>query len=126
MDMDIMQFVCAAAYEFLKKHYNEITDTPEELGFKNKTDFLNSVKNNPLDAIWCIREVFTWAMDEDYCTELFIENEEQSVYKATYNGETRYYQLEFNDNYEISEYSPFNEVVKTTKVVEVIEYKSIN
>ena len=124
--MDIKQFVCAAAYEFLKKHYNEITDTPEELGFKNKTDFLNSVKNNPLDAIWCIREVFTWAMDEDYCTELFIENEEQSVYKATYNGETRYYQLEFNDNYEISEYSPFNEVVKTTKMIEVTEYKSIN
>ena len=124
--MDIKQFVCAAAYEFLKKHYNEIKDTPEELGFKNKADFLNSVKNNPLDAIWCIREVFTWAMDEDYCTSLFIENEEQDVYKATYNGETRYYQLEFNDNYEISEYSPFNEVVKTTKVIEVIEYKSIN
>lgn len=124
--MDIKQFVCAAAYEFLKKHYNEITDTPEELGFKNKADLFNSVKNNPLDAIWCIREIFTWAMDEDYCTELFIENEEQSVYKATYNGETRYYQLEFNDNYEISEYSPFNEVEKTTKMIEVTEYKSIN
>lgn len=120
--MDIKQFVCAATYEFLKKHYNEITVTPEELCFKNKTDFLNSVKNNPLDAIWCIREVFTWAMDEDYCTSLFIENEEKSVYKATYNGETRYYQLEFDDNYEVSD---FNEVEKTTKVIEVTEYKSI-
>lgn len=120
--MDIKQFVCAAAYEFLKKHYNEITYTPEELGL-NKTDFLNSVKNNPFDAIWCIREVFTCGMDKDYCTELFIENEEQSVYKATYNGETRYYQLDFDDNYEVSD---FNEVVKTTKMIEVTEYKSIN
>lgn len=121
--MDIKQFVCAAAYEFLKKHYKEMTDTPEELGFKNKTDFLNSVKNEPLDAIWCIREVFTWAMDKDYCTPLFIEDEEQSVYKATYKGETRYYQLDFNDNYEVSD---FNEVEKTTKLIEVVEYKSIN
>jgi hypothetical protein len=121
--MDIKQFVCAAAYEFLKKHYNEIKDTPEELGFKNKADFLNSVKNNHFEAIWCIREVFTWGMDKDYCIELFIENEEQSVYKATYNGETRYYQLDFDDNYEVSD---FNEVVKTTKMIEVTEYKSIN
>lgn len=121
--MDIKQFVCAAAYEFLKKHYNEMTDTPEELGFKNKTDLFNSVKNNPLDAIWCIREVFTWGMNEDYCTPLFIENEEQSVYKATYKGETRYYQLDFDDDYEVSD---FNEVVKTTKMIEVTEYKSIN
>ena len=123
MDMDIKQFVCAAAYEFLKKHYKEMTDTPEGLGFKNKTDFLNSVKNNPIDAIWCIREVFTWAMDEDYCTSLFIENEGQSVYKATYKGETRYYQLDFDDNYEVSD---FNEVEKITKVIEVTEYKQIN
>lgn len=120
--MDIKQFVCAAAYEFLKKHYKEMTDTPEELGFKNKTDLLNSVKNNPLDAIWCIREVFTWGMDKDYCTLLFIENEGQSVYKATYNGETRYYQLVFDVDYEVSD---FSEVEKTTKVIEVIEYKPI-
>jgi hypothetical protein len=121
--MDIKQFVCAAAHEFLKKHYKEITVTLEELCFKNKTDFLNSVKNNPFEAIWCIREIFTWAMNEDYCTLLFIENEEQSVYKATYNGETRYYKLDFDDNYEVSD---FNEVVKTTKLVEVTEYKLIN
>lgn len=120
--MNIKQFVCAAAYDFLKKHYNEITETPEELGFKNKTELFNLVKNNPLDAIWCVREVFTWAMDEDYCTSLFIENEEQSVYKATYNGETRYYQLDFDDYYEVID---FNEVEKTTKLIEVTEYNQL-
>ena len=32
------------------------------------------------------------------------------------------YQLDFDDGYEVSD---FNEVVKTTKMIEVIEYKSI-
>lgn len=120
--MDIKQFVCAAAYEFLKKHYNEITDTPEELGFKNKTDLFNSVKNNPLDAIWCIRDVFTWGMDEDYCAKLFIENEEEDIYKATLNGETRYYCLQFNVDYEVVD---FSEVKKVTKVIEVTEWEMV-
>ena len=119
--MDIKQFVCAAAYEFLEKHYNELKETPEDLEFKSKEDLFECVKNNPLDAIWCITEIFTTReMGTDYCSQLFIENEEEDIYKATLNGETRYYQLKFDETY----YSiiDFVEVKKHTKLVPVVSW----
>ena len=120
--MDIKQFVCAAAYEFLKNHYGELNNTPEDLGFKSKEDLFECVKNNPLDAIWCIREIFTCEMGTtDYCSQLFIENEEEDIYKATLNGKTRYYQLEFDKKF-LNEVTDFVEVKKHTKLVPVITW----
>ena len=116
--MDIKQFVCAAAYEFLENHYSELTQTPEELEFKSKEDLFECVKNNPLDAIWCIREIFTCDMGTDYCSQLFIENEEEDIYKATLNGETRYYQLKFDEKF-FYKVIDFVEVKKHTKLVPV-------
>lgn len=119
--MDIKQFVCAVAYEFLENHYNELKETPENLGFDSKEDMFECVKNNPLDAIWCIREIFTSDMGTDYCSQLFIENEEEDIYKATLNGETRYYQLEFDEKY-LNEVIDFVEVKKHTKLVPVVSW----
>ena len=123
--MDIKQFVCAAAYDFLEKHYNELKETPEDLGFKNKEDLFECVKNDPLDAIWCIREIFTCDMGTDYCSQLFIENEEEDIYKATINGETRYYQLEFDETY-LNKVIDFIEVKKRTKLVPVMYWTPMN
>lgn len=116
--MDIKQFVCEAAYEFLKNHYSELRQTPEELEFESKEDLFECVKNNPIDAIYCIREIFTCEMGTDYCSQIFIENEEEDIYKATLNGETRYYQLKFDKNsfYKVID---FVEVKKHTKLVPV-------
>ena len=119
--MDIKQFVCAAAYEFLENHYNELRERPEDLGFKSKEDLFECVKNDPLDAIWCIREIFTCEMDMDYCSQLFIENEEEDIYKATLNGETRYYQLEFDETH-FNKVIDFVEVKKHTKLVPVVTW----
>ena len=119
--MDIKQFVCAAAYELLKNHYSELKDTPEDLGFKSKADLFECVKNNPLDAIWCIREIFTAEMGTDYCSQLFIENEEEDIYKASLNGKTRYYQLKFDEKF-LNEVTDFVEVKKHTKLVPVITW----
>lgn len=119
--MNIKQFVCAAAYEFLEKHYNELRTTPEDLGFKSKKDLFECVKNDPFDAIWCIREIFTCEMGTDYCSQLFIENEEEDIYKATLNGETRYYQLEFDERY-LNSVIDFVEVKKHTKLVPVVSW----
>ena len=116
--MDIKQFVCEAAYEFLKNHYSELTQTPEELEFKSKEDLFECVKYNPLDAIWCIREIFTCDMRTDYCSQLFIENEDEDIYKATLNGETRYYQLKFDEKF-FYKVIDFVEVKKHTKLVPV-------
>ena len=123
--MDIKQFVCATAYEFLEKHYNELRETPENLGFKSKEDLFECVKNNPLDAIWCIREIFTCDMGTDYCSQLFIENEEEDIYKATLNGETRYYQLEFDETY-LNKVIDFIEVKKHTKLIPVVYWTPMN
>jgi hypothetical protein len=119
--MNIYQFVCAAAYEFLENHYSELKERPEDLGFKSKEDLFECVKNDPLDAIWCIREIFTNNMGTDYCSQLFIENEDEDIYKATLNGETRYYQLEFDEN-SLFEVINFVEVKKHTKLVPVVSW----
>ena len=123
--MGIYQFVCAAAYEFLEKHYNELRERPEDLGFESKEDLFDRVKNDPIDAIWCIREIFTIGMGTDYCSQLFIENEEEDIYKATLNGETRYYQLEFNETH-FDEVVDFIEVKKHTKLVPVVSWIPMN
>lgn len=120
-NMDIKQFVCAVAYEFLENHYNELKETPENLGFKSKEDLFECVKNDPLDAIWCIREIFTCDMGTDYCSQLFIENEEEDIYKATLNGETRYYQLKFDETH-FNKVIDFVEVKKRTKLVPVVTW----
>lgn len=124
-NMGIYQFVCEATYEFLENHYNELKESPEELGFKSKEDLFECVKNDPLDAIWCIREIFTGSMGKDYCEQLFIENEEEDIYKATLNGETRYYQLEFDEKY-LNEVINFVEVKKHTKLVPVVTWIPMN
>jgi hypothetical protein len=123
--MDIKQFVCASAYEFLENHYNELKERPKDLGFKSKNDLFECVKNNPLDAIWCIREIFTWNMYTDYCSQLFIENEEEDIYKATLNEETRYYKLEFDES-RFDEVVNFVEVKKHTKLVPVVSWIPMN
>ena len=120
--MDIKQFVCAAAYEFLENHYNELRKRPEDLGFKSKEDLFERVKNDPLNAIWCIRKIFTCDMGTDYCSQLFIENEEEDIYKATLNGETRYYQLKSNEKFFSPKIVDFVEVKKHTKLVPVVSW----
>jgi hypothetical protein len=124
--MDIKQFVCAVAYDFLGKHYNELREKPEDLGFKSKKDLFECVKNEPLDAIWCIREIFTCCMGTDYCSQLFIENEEEDIYKATLNGETRYYKLEFDEKFFFPKVVDFVEVKKHTKLVPVVSWIPMN
>jgi hypothetical protein len=118
--------VCAAAYEFLENHYNELKERPEDLGFKSKDDLFERVKNDPLDAILCIREIFTCDMGTDYCSQLFIENEEDDIYKATLNGETRYYKLEFDEKFFFPKVVDFVEVKKHTKLVPVVSWIPMN
>lgn len=123
--MGIYQFVCAAAYDFLETHYNELRKRPEDLGLKSKEDLFERVKNDPLDAIWCIRKIFSMYMGTDYCSQLFIENEEEDIYKATLNGETRYYKLEFDES-RFDEVVNFVEVKKHTKLVPVVSWIPMN
>jgi hypothetical protein len=58
-------------------------------------------------------------MGTDYCSQLFIENEEEDIYKATLNGETRYYQLKFDEKF-FYKVVDFVEVKKRTKLVPVV------
>jgi hypothetical protein len=124
-NMGIYQFVCESACDFLEKHYDELRKRPEDLGFRSKEDLFERVKNDPLDAIWCIRKIFSMHMGTDYCSQLFIENEEEDIYKATLNEETRYYKLEFDES-RFDEVVNFVEVKKHTKLVPVVSWIPMN
>ena len=123
--MGIYQFVCEAAYNFLGDYYAELRKRPEDFGFKSKEDLFERVKTDPLDAIWCIRKIFSMYMGTDYCSQLFIENEADDIYKATLNGETRYYKLEFDES-RFDEVINFVEVKKHTKLVPVVTWIPMN
>ena len=64
-------------------------------------------------------------MGTDYCSQLFIENEEEDIYKATLNGETRYYQLVFDETH-FDDVINFVEVKKRTKLVPVVTWEPMD
>ena len=122
--MDIKEFVCASAYEFLKAHYTEIDYTPDKLGdFKTWEDIFEAVKTNPTDAVWCLTEVFNWGCFANYTVNKFMVDDEKDIYGISYNGKTRYIQMIYSPDYEIYD---FREVKKVIKLVEAIDWKPID
>lgn len=56
----IEQHLCNVMWRFVKAHTEEIKDSYEGLGFKNKTDMLNAIKVDWQTAWWALTELCAW------------------------------------------------------------------
>ena len=104
-------------WKFIKVHTSEIKDTYEDLGFKSKTDMLNSIKVDWETAYWALTELLLWGLAKDYCSELFVEEETDTftVFKLLDGRKKRYLIC----NYDLHEPIEIKEVKPITKMIEV-------
>jgi len=98
--MDIKELLCFEIHKFVKEHIDEVENkknfwdknqTYDELGFKNRSDMLEQIKENPEIAFWALTELMVWGMSKthdkrvtDYCFLLFVADEDDDgnvVYK---------------------------------------------
>ena len=128
--MSIEELLCSEIHKFVKEHIDEVENkknfwdknqTYDELGFKNRSDMLKQIKEDPQIALWALTELMVWGMSKthdrlatDYRRQLFVEEE-------TEDGDI-YYKI--GDRYFIAHfyyYGPdtIKEVKKVTKLVEV-------
>ena len=105
--------------ELVKKNIDEVEthknfwgkpQTYEELGFKNRTDMLKQIKNDVEQAYWALTELCYWGMDEDYCSKLFVADDDEDGFHTIFTIDGRYFRYA-NDN--------IIEVMPKIKLVEV-------
>ena len=123
---DIYKVLCERMYEFVKVHIDEVTEkkdifghdvTYDDLGFKSKSEMLSQIKNDADIAYWALTELLVWGLSKDYCREMFIAEETDTitVFKLI-DGDTRRYLICI---YELHKPIEIKEVRKVTKLVEV-------
>ena len=119
----IEQHLCNVMYKFIKVHTSEIKDTYEDLGFKSKTDMLNSIKVDWETAWWALTELLMWGLNEDYCRALFVEEETDTftVFKLLDGIKKRYLICK----YDLHEPIEIKELKKITKMIEVNTWEDI-
>ena len=128
--MSIEELLCSEIHKFVKEHIDEVENkknfwdknqTYEELGFKNRSDMLKQIKEDPEIALWALTELMIWGMSKthdkeatNYCYQLFVEEETEDgdVY---YKIGDRYFTADFYYSSSII----IKEVKKVTKLVEV-------
>lgn len=77
----IEQHLCNTMWRFVKSHTEEIKNSYEDLGFKNKTDMLNSIKTDWHTAFWALTELCAWGMKEKYLNLFLVtEGEDYNIY----------------------------------------------
>lgn len=90
--MDIKELLCFVIHKFVKEHIDEVENkknfwdvnqTYDELGFKNRSDMLEQIKENPEIAFWALTELMVWGMSKthdkratDYCFLLFVADDD--------------------------------------------------
>lgn len=123
---DIKKHLCDEMHKFVKGHIDEVENkkyvlgnnqTYEELGFKNRTDMLRQIKNDPRIAFWALTELCNWGMSKDYCRELFIGEETDDI--IVYKVRNRFLVGTLNEDDGIIEVKPIKKtiVVNTWELV---------
>lgn len=80
----IEQHLCNVMWKFIKVHTSEIKDTYEDLGFKSKTDMLNTIKVDWKTAWWALTELCVWGMKENYIDRfLVVEAGNYNIYRIS-------------------------------------------
>lgn len=78
----IEHHLCNVMWRFVKAHIGEIEATYEELGFKSKTDMLNTIKISWETAFWAMTELCAWGMTKNYLDEFLVsEAENYNIYR---------------------------------------------
>lgn len=109
-------------YTFIKRNSNKIQYAYEELGFKNKTELLKSVKENIDDACWAFIELMRWGMDSNYRDLYQVDNLDDEYKTQVFMIKDKLFTIEsFNENNKL--YYSLKEVVKIEKTIWTYEYK---
>lgn len=112
----IEQHLCNVMWKFVKEHFEEIKESPKNLGFKNKTDMLNAIKVNWQDAWWALFELCSWGMERNYIDKFLItEGDSYNIYKIG----RRYFKKPYHEDGIVE----VKQVVKTVKVIDWEEVK---
>lgn len=107
---DIKKLLCESMYSFVKSHINEVTEkkdifgrpqTFESLGFKDAKDMLRQIKTDADIAYWALTELLAWGMDEDYCSKLFVADNDVDGCHTIYTIYGRYFRYANNDIIEV-------------------------
>lgn len=121
----IEKLLCETMHYFVKEHIAEITDTYDDLGFKNEKDMLSQIKLKPDVAAWALTELCTWGLSDDYASKCFLcdtfTNDHDyviEIFKLNDGDKERYCRIE--------DYGIVIEVNKVTKMIEVTRWEEIN
>lgn len=103
-------------WRFVKAHADEIKDSYEYLGFKNKTDMLNAIKVGWQTAFWAMTELCAWGMKGKYSNRFLVsEGEDYNIYGI--GG--RFFKKPYHEDGIVE----VKQVVKTIKVLDWEEVK---
>lgn len=111
----IEQHLCNVMWRFVKAHTEEIKDSYENLGFKNKTDMLNAIKLDWKTAWWALTELCVWGMKENYLSLFLVyESDDYNVYGI--GG--RFIKMSFHEDGIV-------EVKQVIKMIPVIDWEEV-
>ena len=124
----INQEICDYMYNFVKEHIDELKDSYEVFGFKDKDDMLSGIKSDINDAYWALTELCWWGMTSNYTQTHF------KMYEDWFNnGESlniiykigdKYYR--FDGDYVHDNTMIPIEVKKITRMVEQIDWIDVD
>ncbi len=132
--MKIEKLICKEMHLFVKRHIDEVENkigfwgrkqTYDELGFKNRTDMLRQIKEDPQIAAWALTELLQWGMSKDhskvsydYCKGHYTVFEDDDI--TVYGAQGRYFTIAWSRKDRIYN---IKEVKKVTKMVEVTTWE---
>lgn len=124
----INQEICDYMCNFVKEHINELKDTYEVFGFKDKEDMLNKIKNDINVAYWALTELCWWGMANNYTQTHFERDElwyDDNNLKVIYKIGDKHYRFDGDYVHDNTIMIPI-EVKKITRMVEQIEWVDVD
>lgn len=124
---DIKTELCLNMYNFIKNHIDELNCDVTDLCYENKAHMLKQIKTNWDDAVYCLREVCTCLLDDDYCSKLYVVNDNENIYRLKDSeNKIRYFKviLPYDDVFTTT-YTDVVEVVSKTKTIVVETWEPV-
>ena len=124
----INQEICDYMYNFVKEHIDELKDTYEVFGFKDKEDMLNKIKNDINVAYWALTELCWWGMANNYAQTHFERDElwyDDNNLKVIYKIADKHYRFDGDYVHDNTIMIPI-EVKKITRMVEQTDWIDVD
>ena len=111
----IEQHLCNVMWIFVKAHTEEIKDSYEYLGFKNKADILNAIKVDWQTAWWALTELCAWGMEKNHLDKFLVyEADNYNIYKIG----NRFIKKSYSEDSIV-------EVKQVVKMIPVIDWEEV-